>query len=263
MIRRQNRRKGKSEARTKTVAAAALVWTAAFFILLVTSGCITQPGPYDATKLGTSTGPELPEAYETEVRGINRNLIQAAFAGRSEDVHMLFATEESKNLEKEYINVSLRLASVRGNTETVQLLLDNGADANSTTIRGGTALMWTAGSSMNPSDTVRVLLQAGAEVNTRAGNGRTALMDAAAIGNREITEILLTAGAEVNGRDEMGATALMVAATQGHLDCISILLEYGASINAIDSLEQTALENAIEANQADVIDLLTREGAKR
>ena len=70
MIRRQNRRKGKSEARTKTVAAAALVWTAAFFILLVTSGCITQPGPYDATKLGTSTGPELPEAYETEVRGI-------------------------------------------------------------------------------------------------------------------------------------------------------------------------------------------------
>ena len=261
MIRPHNRRKRQSESQAKIVAAAALAWAAVFFILL--SGCITQRVPFGTTKPVTSTGPELPEAYETEVRGINRNLIQAAFAGRSEDVHRLFATEENRNLEKEYINASLRLASVRGNTETVQLLLDNGADVNSTTIRGGTALMWAAGSRKNPSDTVRVLLQAGADVNTRAGNGRTALMDAAAIGNSEITEILLTAGAEVNGRDEMGTTALMVAATQGHLDCISILLEYGASINAIDLLEQTALENAIEANQADVIDLLTREGAKR
>lgn len=263
MIRRRNRRKEKSEVRAKTVAAAALVWTAAFFILLVTSGCITPPGPSDTAKLGTSAGPELPEAYETEVRGINRNLIQAAFTGRSDDVQRLFATEESKNLKEEYINTSLLLASVHGNTETVQVLLDNGADVNSTTVRGGTALMWAAGSSRNPSDTVRVLLRAGAEVNTRAENGRTALMDAAAIGNGEITEILLAAGAEVDGKDETGKTALMIAAVQGHLDCISILLEYGASTDAVDLFEQTALEKAKEANQTDVIDLLTREGAER
>ena len=228
MIRPHNRKKRQSESQAKIVAAAALAWAAFFFILL--SGCITQRVPLGTTKPVTSTGPELPEAYETEVRGINRNLIQAAFAGRSEDVHLLFAMEERKNLEEKYINASLRLASVRGNKETVQVLLDNGADVNSTTVRGGTALMWAAGSSMNPSDTVRVLLQAGAEVNTRAENG---------------------------------TTALMIAAVQGHLDCISILLEYGASIDAIDSLEQTALEKAIEAHQADVIDLLTREGAKR
>lgn len=263
MIRRRNRKKGQSEARAKVVAASAPVWTAALFILLIANGCTTPPVPTDSTELGSSTGPELPEAYGTEIRGINRNLIQAAFTGRSDDVQKLFAAEESKNLKEEYINTSLLLASVHGNTETVQVLLDNGADINSITVRGGTALMWAAGSNENPSDTVRVLLRAGAEVNTRAENGRTALMDAAAVGNGDITEILLTAGAEVDGKDETGTTALMIAAVQGRLDCISILLEYGASIDAIDLLERTALENAMEANQTDVSDLLTREGAKR
>jgi ankyrin repeat protein len=263
MIRSRKRRYRQSGPQAKTLRLVALFWVFLLYILLNLSGCFSQPAPLDPTKSVTSTGPELPETYETEVRGINRKLIQASFAGRATDVQVLFADEDSKNLEQEYINTSLRLASVRGNTDTVRILLDNGADVNSTTARGGTALMWAAGSSMNPSDTVRVLLRAGADIHVRSENGRTALIDAAARGNGEIAEILLVAGAEVNGKDEQGITALMTAAAHGHLDCVSTLLKYGASTDAVDLLGQTALDKAREANQTEVGELLAREGAGR
>ncbi|UCF99462.1 MAG: ankyrin repeat domain-containing protein [Spirochaetaceae bacterium] len=263
MIRSRKGRDGQSGPQVKILRPAALLWVFLLCILLNLSGCFSQPAPSDSTKSETSTGPELPETYETEVRGINRKLIQASFAGKAADVQVLFADEDSKNLEQEYINTSLHLASVRGSTDTVRILLDNGADVNSTTARGGTALMWAAGSSMKPSDTVRVLLQAGADVHVRSENGRTALIDAAARGNGEIAEILLVAGAEVNGIDEQGITALMMAAAHGHLDCVSTLLKYGASKYAIDLLGQTALDKARDANQAEVIGLLAGEGAER
>lgn len=263
MIGARRPREGQSALQAKIRRLAALSWAFLLCLLLILNGCFTQPVPSDPTKPETSAGPELPETYETEVRGINRKLIQASFAGKTVDVQVLFADADSKSLEQEYIDTSLQLAAVRGNTPTVRVLLDNGADVDSAAVGGGTALMWAAGSSINTSDTVRVLLQAGADVRVRSENGRTALLDAAARGNGEIVEILLVAGAEVNGKDEQGITALMMAAVHGHPDCISTLLKYGASTDAIDLLGQTALDKAREANQTEVVELLTGERAGR
>jgi hypothetical protein len=256
---KHTRENGPTKARAKITKAASLAGAAAFFVLLFSSGCVSRPVSRGAGTPGAPSGPELPEAYETGVRGVNRILIQNAFMGEAEDVEGLFAMEESQDLGPRYINASLLLASVCGNTETVRVLLDNGAEVNSSTVRGGTALMWAAGSSEEPLDTVKALLLAGADVHARAENGRTALMDAAAVGNSRIAEALLAAGAEANATDEEGTTALMMAAVQGHPDCISILLEHGASIEAMDRLGKTALEKAMEANQPEVVDLLIRE----
>ncbi len=231
--------------------------------LLFLGGCFSLPITSDATKRSPDAAPELPESYETEVRGLNRTLIQAAFNGKTEQVHMVFAAEDSESLKDEYINASLLLASVRGNTDTLLILLDHGADANSITVRGGTALMWAAGSTQNTAATVRMLLQAGAEVNSRAENGSTALMDAAARGNTDIIDLLIAAGAKVDAKTDQGVTALMIAAAEGHVDCVSGLLRHGADLDAVDNYEQTALRKAVKAKQQDVIDLLIREGANR
>ena len=138
---RQNPDQSKSS--FQAASAAAFMRAAALFYLLFAAGCISQP-PGVANP--ASAAPELPEAYETELRGINRTLIQAAFAGRSEEVRTLLSSKDSEALRKEFIDAALLLASVRGNSETVRVLLDGGADAGCATVRGGTPLMWAAGS---------------------------------------------------------------------------------------------------------------------
>jgi ankyrin repeat protein len=80
-------------------------------------------------------------------------------------------------------------------TDTVNLLLDHGADVNATANDGSTALMLAASCGAN--DIVRALLSKGAYVTGKfTTNGKTALMLAKEKGYTEIAELLREAGAE-------------------------------------------------------------------
>jgi ankyrin repeat protein len=80
---------------------------------------------------------------------------------------------------------------------------------------------------------IRLLLDAGADPNTGTPSGETALMTAARTGKVEAVTLLLDRGANVNAKEaEHAQTALMWAVTENHSDVVELLLARGADINA-------------------------------
>ncbi|MDD5108021.1 MAG: ankyrin repeat domain-containing protein [Candidatus Omnitrophica bacterium] len=87
-----------------------------------------------------------------------------------------------------------------GQSETVKLLLDKGADVNVRNSEGMTPLMYAAGRFVEI-ETVKLLLNKGVDVNVKANDGRTVLSIVESSSNiksdikKEIVELLRKAGA--------------------------------------------------------------------
>lgn len=124
---------------------------------------------------------------------------------------------------------ALHLAAVRGNVETLQLLLDHGAQINAQAALGMTALMWAA--QMGRPAAVTLLLARGANPNiVELFNGSTALMQAAASerAGPDIARALLAANADVTTVDDEGATAFVWALRRGNPEVINLLAAHEA-----------------------------------
>jgi ankyrin repeat protein len=70
---------------------------------------------------------------------------------------------------------------------------------------------------------IELLLKSGADPNSQTKDGISALMAAAAHGNLEICRVLVKAGAAVNLKHEKGPTALALARAAGHLGIAELL----------------------------------------
>ena len=119
---------------------------------------------------------------------------------------------------------ALHLAAARGNVETLQLLLDHGAQIDAQADLGMTALMWAA--QMGRPAAVTLLLARGANPNiVETFNGSTALMQAAASerADPDIVVALLAAHAKVTPVDDEGASALGWAIRRGNAEVINLL----------------------------------------
>lgn len=197
------------------------------FIFAFIVGCVSDP-------VSTGTAPDdtreksIMIDSERTVIEIKDDILKAAFNGQADELRTLIESEEDMKAIMKDCSTALLLASVRGHTETVKVLIDKGVDVNWETGRGGTALMWAAGSRENTAYTVKVLLYAGADVNARSGDGCTALMDAARQGNIEIVRVLLDNGAEVDAVNMEGRTALMEASASGYKEIVQLLENAGA-----------------------------------
>ncbi len=114
-------------------------------------------------------------------------------------------------------------------------LLRAGANANSTTPRGVSALSLAIAN--GNAAMVDLLLQSGANANQLEPAGESMLMMAAQTGVLPVVEALLRHGAQVEMRDSaFGQTALMFAARAGHADVAATLLARGAQPNAATRL---------------------------
>jgi ankyrin repeat protein len=81
----------------------------------------------------------------------------------------------------------------------------------------------------NDPEIVKLLLEAGADVNTTVSDSWTALMEACREGNLPIVKHLLESGADVNAKNSIGSTALGVAEEHGApREIIDLLLAHGA-----------------------------------
>jgi uncharacterized protein len=117
-------------------------------------------------------------------------------------------------------------AAWRQSLERVQKLLDEGADVNSKTDNGLTALMMA--SQRNRIDVAKLLLDRGADVNARRNMDWTALMDSAVRGHMKLVKLLLDKGADVHAKTADGRTALKIAEKEGHTQIVELLKAYGA-----------------------------------
>lgn len=89
---------------------------------------------------------------------------------------------------------ALTIVACHSSAETVEMLLDVGADPNLASRRRKTPLIYAAGCGNLP--VVRVLLEAGADPNIAAPGGETAISAARAAGEEAVVQLLLEAGAE-------------------------------------------------------------------
>ncbi len=126
------------------------------------------------------------------------------------------------------LDIQLMLAARKGHMKRVRTLLDAGADANTTSIRGFPVLLYSA--AIGNAEIVQALIEAGAQIdlsNTLGREAWTPLIYAANGGHKVTVELLLEAGADVNA-ERLGMTALKMARSQGHTYLERLLSDAGA-----------------------------------
>jgi len=110
-------------------------------------------------------------------------------------------------------------AALSGDTKTMRLLLDRGADPNIATLAGTTPLMAAAGVNWTVAQTftwskealleaVKICLERGADINATNSMGLTAVMGAANRGSDDLIEFLVSKGARIDVKDATGRTPI-------------------------------------------------------
>jgi hypothetical protein len=143
-------------------------------------------------------------------------------------------------------DLAAQLACIKSGTSSI-----DAKDSN-----GWTAL--TGAARFGHTETVNLLLSNGADVNAEGYLlGVTALMSATTNGRTETVKLLLSKGADVNISDREGNTALMLAVSSNHEDIVTILLSNGADVNAKRKGESVLMM----ANKPKMKELLKMQGS--
>jgi ankyrin repeat protein len=131
------------------------------------------------------------------------------------------------------------LASMRNHFNVMDLLLDRGANINTTSKHGWTPLM--LASKRVDVSAVKYLIEHGADVNHLSPDRWTALAEATNNGSKIIMKMLLEAGADPEIRAQSDWAPLMHAAYRGDLEAVNLLLEAGASVEEISARDETVM----------------------
>lgn len=160
----------------------------------------------------------------------------------------------------------LHLASEKGNTNLVRLLLSKEAKVDQLTKGGWTALL--VACSNGAEGAVELLLASGASVkNITPERGETALHLAARLDNPRILTMLIAANADPNARNEFGQTPLMCACNQVQTGNVKVLLDKGADPRLTTNSGDTAahelfqITSAGDKSQLEILKLLDGHGS--
>jgi ankyrin repeat protein len=165
---------------------------------------------------------EVVEAYVRRRKAFN--LFEASALGRSGDIEALLTRDPAA--VKSYSGdgfTPLALAAFFARPEALRVLLAHGADVSQygRTLHVQPLHSAAAGRCL---ECVRLLLEAGADPNAPQDEGFRAIHEAAASGDRPMTELLVGRGALAGLRNDKGRTAADLAREAGHLE-IAVWLE--------------------------------------
>lgn len=202
---------------------------------------------------------------------------------RKEHVHTQFFGDKSL----------LHYTVASGDAESVQHVLNLGAEVNCTTTRGYTPLIvavlqrlhdilsllldqgaatdlgdddhWTAlhfAAQSGDDRMVRLLLDKGAAADAREKLGWMPLHLACQNGHETVVRLLLSRLSEdaVGEREAQGKTPLHLASAYGHMSIAKLLLSQGADPNATDNSLSTALHLAADVGQNRIVRQLLKSG---
>lgn len=146
-------------------------------------------------------------------------------------------------------NSATTLYHVTANKESLQLLLEYGADPNLKDESGRTpldiAILWCM------PEIVKLLLIHGADPNFQDRKGITPLMKTAILGIKDARPInnklqiimhLIDAGAKIDAQSLEGKTALMYATGNSRIEIVELLVSSGASLSISDRLGNKACD---------------------
>jgi ankyrin repeat protein len=141
----------------------------------------------------------------------------------------------------------LQVAAQYGDRDSLQVLLDYGADVNFTNPDGNTPVH--SAVEGGQSENLKLLIKQGANINATNKTKKSALMLTMDYSWRDqsssLIQILVDNGADIDITDCDGNTALMLAASKGYslttLDGFKILVQHGANIRTRNSKRLTVL----------------------
>ena len=170
-------------------------------------------------------------------------------AARQGDLESVKYWIEIGGIDKDIANVCnlrtpLHAASNEGHLDVVQILVEQGADQNKTTINGETPI---AMASFNGHlEVVKYLLEQGSSIEKVDNDGWTPLNSGVLAGQLEVVQYLLEQGADRDKGNVEGGTPLHHAAHMGDLDILLLLMSYGANLNARSSDGQLPIDLALK-----------------
>ena len=156
--------------------------------------------------------------------------------GNKDKVKLELESGADVNTKNAVGNNLLRLAAIKGNLEIFKVLLKYKPDVQNIREHGVSILSQVASNERNFDkninlEMIKLLLESGADVNSRSKDGWTAISRAAGRGNIETMKILIQAGADINVKDKNDGTPLGSAIVNRQLKSVRILLDAGAKIN--------------------------------
>lgn len=178
---------------------------------------------------------------------------KAAF---TQAINQISSDIDTTEYEEGNLNFNLLIAAEKGYPSEVLRLLNKGADVNTSTDDGATALMYAVQS--ENLETCKILLYNGANPNITPENLAPALIAAVKNGNLDITELLIRKGANINVQDPEGITSLMYASAFNFFTMADMLIYYNADVNMSDYDGNTALIIASYYGNTDIVSLLIK-----
>ncbi|ESK84176.1 multiple ankyrin repeats single kh domain [Moniliophthora roreri MCA 2997] len=172
------------------------------------------------------------------------------------DVSVEVKDQENKSI------TALQLASYKGDSELVSVLLDHGAKPDVKGDKYGKALE--AALQAEKLDIMKLLVEKGrntTEISIQGGEYGTALQAVSYEGNLEIVKLLLEKGAAPNVEGGKYGTALQAASWRENLDIVELLLEKRAEPNIKGGKYGTALQAALWRGNHDIVKLLLEKEA--
>lgn len=193
---------------------------------------------------------ENPELVNTLDKAELTPLHYAAIYGHVDAAKVLLAHGADVEAKRSGGFTALHDAIVKNQKTVAKLLIDHGAK-----IHGEMSMAYV------DKETVQLLLDLGADVNQRNKNGKSPLDEAAFRGNVDVIKLLLEHGVDINARSEYGSTALHNAASRGEAEAAKLLIENGAKVDYKARNGDTPLCRAIRSGQLKVAEILLTNGA--
>ncbi|KAL3274655.1 hypothetical protein HHI36_016035 [Cryptolaemus montrouzieri] len=148
-----------------------------------------------------------------------------------------------------------------GNTELLEICIDQSTNFNVTDAYGDTAMHIV--NDRGDIDMLKILLKMpNIDINVQNASGMTPLSVAVIAAHEESAKILLEHGADPNIADNHGKTPLSFSVSAGNTEVTQLLLEYGADVNVVDTFGNTPIATALlEKPVLNMVKVLLSSGA--
>ncbi|KAF5540016.1 ankyrin repeat domain-containing protein [Fusarium mexicanum] len=121
-----------------------------------------------------------------------------------------------------------------GYHQVLELLLENGADVNTSDVHGYTPLH--TASTGGFIDIVEILIRKSADLSAKTVAGQTPLQSSSASGQSRVTQYLIQHGADVGSKDNCGRNALHHACWSGDLEAVNLMIA-SSQIQTLDEAD--------------------------